>query len=316
LKFLAFSLDSFSSLLLIEKRFQLDDAMLSYAQNMEDVVLAKIFEGQKTGFYIDVGGGHAIADNVSYLFYERGWHGLVVEPQAQLGNLYRQVRPKDILISRLLGREEGSLELFEAAVFHGLSTASKSHAEAAKKAGIAGTFIKKPVTTLAKIAADHAPGTIDFLKIDVEGHEAEVLAGNDWKRFRPRVILVEAVEPITNEDSSQRFEPAILAENYRFAFNDNLNRWYVSEKEAEKLLPLFPKSPVPWDSVQHLGEYGPAHQDTTHPDHALALQLVKKFLAGLPAMDKATLQKLGVDKADPASLARIASLFDGGYIVD
>jgi FkbM family methyltransferase len=294
----------------------MDDAMLSYAQNMEDVVLAKLFEGQKTGFYIDVGGGHAIADNVSYLFYERGWHGLVVEPQTHLGALYQQVRPRDILISRLLGHEEGSLELFEADVFHGLSTASKSHAEAAKKAGIAGKFIKKPVTTLAKIAADHAPRTIDFLKIDVEGHEAEVLSGNDWKRFRPRVILVEAVEPITNEDSSHRFESSILAENYRFAFNDNLNRWYVSNEETERLLPLFPKAPVPWNSVQHLGEYGPAHQDEKHPDHALALQLVKNFLAGLPAMDNVALQKLGVDKADPASLARIASLFDGGYIVD
>jgi FkbM family methyltransferase len=290
--------------------------MLSYAQNMEDVVLSQLFEGQKTGFYIDIGGGHAIADNVSYLFYERGWHGIVVEPQAHLGALYRQVRPRDILAAVLAGREEGTLELFEADKFHGLSTASASHAAAAAKAGFAGKLVKKPVTTLAKLALEHAPQTIDFLKIDVEGHEAEVLAGNDWKRCRPRVILVEAIEPITNEDASHRFEPLILAQNYTFAFNDNLNRWYVAGEAAKTLLPRFPTAPVLWNSVRHLGEYGPAHLDSNHPDHVLAIGLVQQFLAGLPGMDAESLRRLGMESANPASLARIASLFDGGYIVD
>jgi FkbM family methyltransferase len=290
--------------------------MLSYAQNMEDVVLAKVFEGQKSGFYIDIGGGHAIADNVSYYFYEKGWNGIVVEPQAHLGALYRQVRPRDIFAAVLAGRQEGVLELFEADKFHGLSTASASHAAAAEKAGFAGKFIKKPVTTLAKLASEHAPKTIDFLKIDVEGHEAEVLAGNDWQRFRPRVILVEAIEPITNEDASHRFEPLIMAENYALAFNDNLNRWYVSNEETKTLLPRFPTSPLPWNSVQHLGEYGPAHLDKTHPDHTIANLLVQQFLAGLPGMDADTLHQLGMKNVNPGSLARIASLFDGGYIVD
>jgi len=57
---------------------------LSYAQNLEDYHLSLAFAGQTTGTYIDIGAGHPIADNVSFWFYERGWHGIVVEPQQNL----------------------------------------------------------------------------------------------------------------------------------------------------------------------------------------------------------------------------------------
>jgi len=287
--------------------------MLSYAQNMEDVVLARIFEGQPEGFYIDVGGGHAVADNVTFHFYLQGWRGIVVEPQESLRALYRRVRPRDVLIGALAGREEGVLELFEAAGLHGLSTASPVHAAAAERAGVGGRRVQKPVTTLAKLCADHAPAKIDVLKIDVEGHEAEVLAGADFSRYRPRVVLVEAIEPLTMADAAQRFEPLLLEQGYCFAFFDNLNRWYVAQEEADALLPRVPREPPAWNSVTHLGEPGPAHLDAAHPDHALASALVRRFLAIAPHLPAEWLARLDAADADPVALARIASLFDGGY---
>ena len=65
---------------------------LSYSQNLEDYHLSLAFAGQKTGTYIDVGAGHPIADNVSFWFYERGWQGIVVEPQLELAALYERLR--------------------------------------------------------------------------------------------------------------------------------------------------------------------------------------------------------------------------------
>jgi FkbM family methyltransferase len=290
--------------------------MLSYAQNMEDVVLARLFEGQPSGFYIDIGGGHAVADNVTFHFYLQGWRGIVVEPQLALGPLYRRVRPRDVLVQALAGREQGTLELFEAATFHGLSTASPSHAAAAEQAGVSGRRVVKPVTTLARLCAEHAPPAIDVLKIDVEGHEAEVLAGADFGRYRPRVVLVEAIEPLSMADAADRFEPQLIAAHYRFAYFDNLNRWYVAEEEAEALLPRFPEAPPAWDSVSHLGERGPAHIDAAHPDHALASALVARLLAALPHLPADLLACLGEETPDHAALARIASLFDGGYVAE
>lgn len=290
--------------------------ILSYAQNMEDIVLARLFAGRATGFYIDVGGGHAVADNVTFLSYLAGWRGIVAEPQDGLARLYGRVRPRDIVSTALVGRSDGELELFQADRFHGLSTASEHHAAAAEAAGVAGRRIRKPVTTLAALAAAHAPAVIDVLKIDVEGHEADVIAGNDWTRFRPLVVLAEAIEPLSMADASHRFEPALLAAGYRFAYFDNLNRWYVAEEAAAELLPRFPESPPAWDSVIHLGEFGPAIDDPRHPDHALALKLKGADMASLPYLMTEQLAAFGASDADPAALARIAALYDGGYIVE
>jgi FkbM family methyltransferase len=292
------------------------DMMLSYAQNMEDVVLARLFDGMAPGFYVDIGGGHAGADNVTFHAYLQGWRGIVVEPQDSLGALYRRVRPRDVFVQALVGQAEGTLELFEATTFHGLSTASTRHASAAEAAGIEGRRVIKPVTTLSSLCAAHAPGAIDVLKIDVEGHEAEVIAGNDWSRFRPRVVVVEAIEPLSMKDASHRFEPQLLAAGYRFAFFDNLNRWYLADEAVEALAQRFPATPPDWGSVLHLGELGPAHEDPRHPDHELAKLLAGLDFATLPHLADVELSRLGAAGSDPAALARIAALYDGGYIVD
>src|SRR5258707_9102190 len=87
-----------------ESRTRMD---LSYTQNLEDYHLSLAFAGQKTGRYIDIGAGHPIADNVSFWFYERGWQGIAVEPQADLAGLYARLRPRDIVVQSLVGRACG-----------------------------------------------------------------------------------------------------------------------------------------------------------------------------------------------------------------
>src|SRR5919107_875687 len=80
---------------------------LSYAQNLEDYHLARLFAGQADGFYIDVGAGHPVADNVSFWFYLQGWRGIIIEPQKALAELYACVRPRDIAFAGLVGRSVG-----------------------------------------------------------------------------------------------------------------------------------------------------------------------------------------------------------------
>src|SRR6267378_8354075 len=83
---------------------------LSYSQNLEDYHLSLAFAGQQTGTYIDVGGGHPVADNVSFWFYERGWRGIVVEPQPELAALYARLRPRDVTVCGVVGRQSGEID--------------------------------------------------------------------------------------------------------------------------------------------------------------------------------------------------------------
>ena len=264
---------------------------LSYAQRLEDYHLERVFGDRGRGTYIDVGAGHPIADNVSYWFYLKGWNGLVIEPQRDLLQLYPHIRPRDIAVQALVGRQRGEADFHIVDRLHGLSTTIAANTGTARELGAAVSTVRMPVSTLGELAATHGFADVDFLKIDVEGAEADVIAGADWQRCRPRVVLVEALHPGSMVESWSHWEPQLVAQNYRFAFFDGLNRFYVAE-EAADLIGRFPREPAPWDAVEHLWDYGRADQRSDHPDHALARALVHGFLASLPRLDKSMLRQL------------------------
>jgi len=307
---------------------------LSYAQNLEDYHLSLAFAGQATGTYIDVGAGHPIADNVSFWFYERGWQGIVVEPQSELAALYPRLRPRDLVVRGLVGRRCGEIDFHVVERLHGLSTMVEDHARKAKALGAGYRTVRMPVTTLAELCERHDLGSIDFLKIDVEGAEGDVLFGGDWKRFRPKVIVAEATAPMAAAPAWQDWEPFLIAQGYRFVLFDTLNRFYVAQEHPE-IMARLPSERAPWHAVRHMYEIGRAPESKLHPDHALAQDLARGFWASLPYLDPSLItQLLGrgrrIAKPDDlaalastvdteqfrAALGRVACGYDGGQIVD
>jgi FkbM family methyltransferase len=264
---------------------------ISYAQNLEDTHLEMIFSGQQTGTYVDVGGGHPVADNVSFWFYLKGWRGLIVEPQEALAALYAHVRPRDHAVSCLAGRTTGEVEFHVVDKLHGFSTTVRENAAGAAKFGAEFRTIRKPMRPLTELCAEAGLTQIDFLKVDVEGAEAEVLAGMDFKTLRPRVVLVEAIVPGSMAAAWDDWEPILTGSGYRFAFFDNLNRFYVAD-EAADLIAKFPPKPVDWGSVGHLWDCGRAPEKPDHPDHVLAKTLVAGLMARLPMLPTALLMDL------------------------
>jgi FkbM family methyltransferase len=264
---------------------------LSYAQNLEDYHLDLMFAGQQDGTYVDVGAGHPVADNVSFWFYLKGWRGLVVEPQQRWADLYAGVRPRDYVVACLAGRAEGRAQFHIVEKLHGFSSMRQEHAAAAGVYGVGYATTELPVRTLAGLCAEAGLARVDFLKVDVEGAEADVLAGMDFARYRPRVLVVEAVAPQSMAQSFEAWEAPLLNHGYRFAFFDRLNRFYVTEEDRD-LARHLPQEPTPWDRVQHLWDCGRAPDRPDHPDHALARVLHEGFLASLPLLDTATLARV------------------------
>ena len=119
-----------------------------------------------------------------------------------------------------------------------------------------------PVTTLARVCEQYHVPTIDFLKIDVEGYEREVLEGADWERYRPRVVLVEATKPLATTPTHEHWESILLSADYRFAFFDGMNRYYVRGEDRE----LMPLLSVPANYFDDFERYPHLHrvQDLEH----------------------------------------------------
>jgi FkbM family methyltransferase len=304
---------------------------LSYAQNMEDYHLDVAFGGSGKGRYIDIGGGHPVAGSVSFWFYHCGWSGIVVEPQPELAALHRRLRPRDTLVEAVIGRTSGEAEFFRVDRLHGLSTTVRGNAEAAGQHGVGFETMKLPSISLADLCRTYQIDAVDFLKIDVEGAERDVLEGADWSACRPRVVVLEAVTPLTNTPAWSDWEPLLLGKNYQFALFDTLNRFYVAA-ECTDVLERMPRERARWDLVTHMYEIGRAPENSNHPDFALAQELARGFWASLPLLDDRTLAMLlarareciGAERQALdeytrseeflAALGRIACTYDGGHI--
>jgi FkbM family methyltransferase len=207
-----------------------EEYIVSYAQNREDVLLAAFFFGQKDGFYVDVGANDPEADSVTKYFYDRGWHGINIEPSPRLHGAVERARKRDVNLNVGVSDTKGTLSFREYAG-HGLSTfssATKAEHEAGDNPFVVDyQDYDVPVRRLDDILAEQKVGTIDFMKIDVEGYEYEVIVSNDWKKFRPRVLCIEA-NHVHND-----WRKVLKDVNYTKVFFDGLNEYYIdSERPA------------------------------------------------------------------------------------
>ena len=204
-------------------------SMISYAQNFEDVVLERAFKDKRDGFYIDVGAGGPISDSVTCHFYEKGWHGINIDPEPQQFALLVRYRPRDINLNVALGEREETRTLHLGGE---LSTLDLDTAQVHASARLMSGEREIRVNTLAQICDQYCGETeIDFLKIDVESWELQVINGGNWERYRPRIVVVEATAPNSRRPAWDRWEPVLLAHKYRFAYFDGLNRFFVREED-------------------------------------------------------------------------------------
>src|SRR5258708_9376318 len=86
--------------------------MLSYAQNFEDVMLARALASVKHGFYVDVGAWDPILDSVTAHFSEKGWRGINIEPAPKYADALRVARPQDVNLEVAVGSTPGKTELY------------------------------------------------------------------------------------------------------------------------------------------------------------------------------------------------------------
>jgi FkbM family methyltransferase len=226
---------------------------ISYAQNFEDVMLARALADVSNGFYVDVGAQDPVIDSVTKWFYERGWKGVNIEPVAHWFERIQEDRPRDTNLMCAVASTPGMLEIHESQD-SGLSTASDEYARAHVAAGRAMVKRTVPTSRLDDILAKHAPANVHFLKIDVEGMEADVLASLSLRRFRPWILVIEATRPNTDTDVSQTWEGSVLDSGYRLVYRDGLNRFYLAEEQMSRAS-AFDVPPNVFDDFIHYREH-------------------------------------------------------------
>jgi len=221
------------------------ERVISYAQNGEDIILSRVFGQRESGFYIDIGASHPSRLSVTKFFYDRGWNGINIEPIKKNYALFVEERPRDINLNIAISNFSGRKVFYEIESYPELSTFSEDQAAKLKLEGYSVASYPVEVETCDRVFDEYVKVGVDFLKIDVEGHELEVIKSIDFKKYRPLILVVEATLPdsefpgwehidlVTNHD---KWEKYLLSADYIFAYFDGLNRFYLRAEDKDLLV--------------------------------------------------------------------------------
>ena len=166
----------------------------SYSQEGEDMVLKRIFDNQTNGFYIDVGAHHPKRFSNTYNFYLKGWKGINIDAMPRSMDLFDKIRPRDINLELGVGQKEQQLNyyIFNEPALNSFSKELSQTRDKAQDSYFIKDIIKVEVKPLNKILDTYLINNeIDFLNVDVEGLDLDVLKSNDWSKYRPKFVLVE-----------------------------------------------------------------------------------------------------------------------------
>lgn len=169
-------------------------AIKSYSQEGEDMILRRIFEKQATGFYIDVGAHHPKRFSNTYFFYKKGWNGINIDAMPNSMLAFKKQRSRDINIELPISNEKQVLTYyaFNEPALNGFSKQISEARDGLNNYKI--EFTKDIETSTLEEILDKnlSPNkAIDFLSIDVEGLDYDVICSINFKKYKPRVILVE-----------------------------------------------------------------------------------------------------------------------------
>jgi len=190
-------------------------------------------KGLKSGFYIDVGAGHPFRSSNTASLYHSGWSGITIDPFPGSANKFRKYRPRDTAVEAAVSAVTGKTTLYYHEHRPLLSTVSE---EIAKSKTARFSIRESPSTIevqtlpLRAILDKYLPGeqSIDFLDLDTEGSELDILESNNWDQYRPGLILIET-ERDGRVDVDARISNFLNNRGYQLIAFNGVNAFYENQ---------------------------------------------------------------------------------------
>jgi len=176
---------------ILKRKYQ--SKKISYSLSSVDLIVDYIFKYKNDGFYIDVGCQHPISNNNTYILYKKGWNGINIDLDKKNIDLFNISRPDDTNINIAVSDKSGNVNLFYYHDGSPINTINSQNADYQKNKFKQIKLIKSE--TLNKILANiNFNKKVDYLNIDVEGHELNVLKGFNILKYRPSIISIEYLD--------------------------------------------------------------------------------------------------------------------------
>ena len=231
-KYQIYGFKKFTSFVCIELYSRIINRTLlnSYSQKKEDIFIDKLLGNKQKGFYVDVGAHDPYQFSNTYRFYKKGWRGINLEPDETGYKKFVELRKRDINLNIGVGNTNHALTFYKFCP-SALSTFSEREAKTYIRKGF--TLEKKvevKVEKLSSIFRKYLPvKTIDFMSIDTEGFETEVLDSNNWSIFKPRIICIESVT-YGGKRKDDGYHKFLISVGYNKIYDNKLNSIYLLQQ--------------------------------------------------------------------------------------
>ena len=201
----------------------------TYSQNQEDLFINNYFKEKKNGFYIDIGCYHPIKYSNTALLYNRGWKGINIDMNQTSIDLFNIFRRRDKNICAAISNNQKTTTMYFDHLFSPVNTLDKNFSNVASKKISFNHPIEKKVYTwkFNEVVQKHNIDIkqIDFINIDVEAHDLEVLEGIDLSIFNAKMICIELAND-QNNIKDKKLNEYLKKYNYDLIKIVGLNRFF------------------------------------------------------------------------------------------
>ncbi len=191
-------------------------AKTSFSQEGEDMILGKLLEGTEKGFFLDIGAHHPFRFSNTYSFYLKGWRGINIDAMPGSMVLFKKYRKEDINLEIPIAKEKKTIPFY---TFN--ESALNTFSEVlAKERGVTKKIYQLEACPLSDILDKYMPSNIqniDFMSVDVEGLDLEVLESNNWDKYKPRIIAIESLVTANDIYSSLNSEVTKFLETKNYS---------------------------------------------------------------------------------------------------
>ena len=195
---------------------------ISYSLNAVDLIVDYIFKNKNDGFYLDVGSQHPISNNNTYLLFKRGWRGINIDLDKKNIDLFNTARPNDINLNLAISSSITEKKLY---FYHDKSPINTLEKVASDFQKAAVKEIKTIKTTTLDITLQNIKlnNNIDYMNLDVEGHEMNILNSFDISRYKPSIISVEFLDFDMKhlEFKNNDLQRIVNSDLYKYFLNNN-----------------------------------------------------------------------------------------------
>ena len=199
----------------------------------EEKKISKLFDKNFKGTYVDLGCFHPVRSNNTLQFYKKGWKGLNIDLNQLTIDLFNFARPADTNICAAISNKKVKKKLYFLGDLDSKNTLDLNHKNwLGKHFNINKKDFKIKIVktkTLNEILNKNKLYNIDFLNIDIEGHEFEVLKSVNFKKFNIKVICVELINFNKFSRNKKNQLVSLLKKNkYKFVDKSEIN--YIFKK--------------------------------------------------------------------------------------